>query len=182
MKRQFKIIAYLYLILFLFPSMVVNATPSVNEDGDNYVAAGEDGDAITQDVEVTVSKGASFKVCVPKRIEIVPNTTTVYKVGVYGDISSTQKIVVEPIDTTGDGDEVVNFILENTVNEGITAKPSVKATITPIKTEWFFGDTDLIADKNEVSNPTYHVDAGSIDADLTAGQWSGVFTLRISLQ
>lgn len=182
MKRLSKIIVSLSLILSLFPCTMVNATPSVTENGDNYLAEGEDGDAITQDVEVTVSKGSSFKVCVPKKIEIMPNTTTVYKVGVYGDISSTQKIVVEPIDTTGDGDDVVNFMLKNTVNEGITSKPDVKATITPIKTEWAFGDTDLIADRNEVFNPIYHVDAGSIDANLTAGQWSGVFTLRISLQ
>ena len=170
------------ILSMMFGVISVNAAPTVNDDGTNYNISGEEGDTTEQDVEVTLSKGSSFKVCVPKKVEIASDTDSVYKIGVWGDVAPNQKIVVEPIDTTGDGDSELNFILKNDVAEGVTAKSDVKGVITPIKTEWAYNDTDLAADSTVVSDPVNHVEAGSISASLTAGAWSGTFTLRISLQ
>lgn len=170
------------IALFTLQSVTVLAAPTVTSDDTNYTVEGQDGDSAQQEVEVTVSKGSTFTVCVPKRIDVQPDTEVSYSVGIFADIAADQKIVVEPMDTTGDGDDEINFILENEVNDGITAKSDIKAKIIPIKTEWNYGDSDFIADYDEVNNPMNHVESGKIKASVTAGSWSGKFTLRIALE
>lgn len=181
MKRF--IVGLLTLSILVSSTVIpVHAQTEITEDDSAYTISGEEGDSAVQDVDVNVSKGSSFKVCVPKNIVLQPNVSTVYSVGVYADISSTQKIVVEPLDGYDEEDGSINFILENEVNSGVKAKDSVKATVTPLKTVWSYNDTDLIADVDNIYNPQYQTEAGAINASISAGVWSGKFKLRISLE
>ena len=170
------------LSLFTLPTLNVHAAPTVTTDGIQTTIEGNEGDSTQQDAEVTVRKGSTFRVCVPKVIEVQPNEESTYAVGVYADIGSSQRIVVEPIDTTGDNDDVVNFMLDNIVSDGINAKPSVKASIATVKTTWSYDDTELISDVNNITNPSYQTISGKINANVTAGRWSGKFVLRIALE
>jgi hypothetical protein len=170
-------------MLLVGPAMNVHAEVVTEDSGSSYTITGTQDDSTTQDVEVTVAKGSTFKVCVPKKIIIQPNDDTTYKIGVWGDISPTEKIVVVPQDGEGSGDGEINFLLRNEVTGGVEAKESVKAKITPSKTEWTYGDGTLVQDKSNVSDVTYHTEVGTITSSgLTAGSWSGTFTLNISLE
>lgn len=181
MKKFLKLFTLTILCSSLL-ALPVNAQISYDDANGEHNISGGEGDSYVQDVDVTVSKGATFRVVAPKKITVSPNIDTTYSIGVYADIGSNQCVVVEPMDTSGDGDSEVNFMLVNSVNSGITAKDSVKAKVTPIKTKWLSDDANLISDMSNVSDSNYHTVAGSVKANVSAGQWSGSFVLRIALE
>ena len=178
MKRKI-VSAVLCTAMVISVGSTVKADVTKTESGDSIIVDCSDGagdTSTTQDVTVTAQKGSTFSVCVPKHIEMTDKEYT-YKVGVYADMTPTQSVKVAPVDGISETADVIDFVLKN---DG--GKPDAKAVITPVKTVWNYGDADICAAEADAALPENMAEAGKITADVSAGTWTGTFTLNIGME
>ena len=106
----------------------------------------------TEATKVTASKGSTFTVTIPTLIVLDGELGTAgYTVKVTGDIA---------------GDEYVSVVPDEKFNMSSNGKEDVEATVSQNKTEWTYDEM--------VTETT-----GTVSAELTAGEWEGVFYFNI---
>lgn len=111
----------------------------------------------TTNVPVTATVNSSFTVTIPKSIDI-SNENASYNIGVSGDLAGNEKLTVVPTQTF-EMKEKNNF------------KQPVTATVTQDKKEWSY--TDVAASIGT---------SGSIAANLSAGDWTGVLAFTVDIK
>ena len=124
-------------------------------------------------VEVYVTKGSTYTVTIPKTIILDGDEGKgEYSVSVSGDIDGTKQIVVVPYNATATAalDNKTEFLMLNQAG-----KPSIKAEVKQEKT--VFTCQELVENNGLLAAD------GTIEAkDLSAGSWSGVFTMHIAYE
>lgn len=109
------------------------------------------------DVPITAIIESQFTVTVPKNLDLTSGTAN-YNITVSGDIASNEKLKVTPSATVE-------------MTEANTIKTAINATVTQSKKEWTYTDVS-----------SSMATSGTITADLTAGNWSGVLAFNITLE
>jgi hypothetical protein len=129
----------------------------------------------TMSTSVSYVEEGTFTVSIPKRITLEANgknATGTYTVKVVGDIPSSKKVYVAPIDgIESDSNDDIDFYLkdQNTSN----AKSDVVAKITQTKTYWDFNDVS--------GEGTSSTDNTIVASNVSAGSWMGTFNFKINL-
>ena len=116
----------------------------------------------SQTVTVTASKGSSFSITIPKRIELDNTTNTesesIYTVQIKGDIASDEVITVSP---------------DSSFNMTQSGGRTFPVVVTQL---------DTTAEWDEISGVNGKTINGRLDgASMTAGNWQGTFNFNISL-
>lgn len=141
----------------------------------NMVAFAEDQYISTESsatTTVTYNDTGSFSVIIPKTITLgVSNDSASanYSITVSGDIPSTEKVYVTPIDGI-DTTSAIDFYLKD-VNTSV-AKNDIVAVITQNKTSWSY---------DEIKNGSTKSDNKVEVSNISAGAWEGTFNFSISL-
>lgn len=178
MKKNF-INLMLALVMVTAPLQVSAAE---NETTNNVSYTEEAGtEEFEQSVDITGSKGGEFVIAVPKTSILTDGEDNSLKVGVYADIPSTKKIVIEPVDETPETADKINFVLQNIVAEGVTPRDDIVGSITTKKTEFAWDDESLCESAEVISVPENMVEICTYRADIAAGEWQGNVRLSVSL-
>lgn len=120
------------------------------------------------DVEVTYQQSSNYSVTIPKTITLASNKRAGYSVKVSGDIDTTQRVYVAPVDIIPDTEEV-DFYMKDQNGK----KDDVVATVTQNKLYW---------NSEEVTSGYEETDNSISALDLTSGTWKGTFQVEIKLQ
>ena len=113
----------------------------------------------TAGVKVIATVGSTWEVTLPSEIVLVNNGNTVYNITAEGNVSGTQKLVVEgPAEVT----------MEQ------TGKTPVTATIKQTKTEWTHTELAVAGGSSTEVQATVN--------GLTAGEWVGTAQYKITLK
>ena len=127
--------------------------------GDIVLEARWQQEAFVERTNVYAEIPSNFEVTIPKIIVLTGSqngpSTASYKVCASGDIA---------------GEEIVKIIPDDFVTLSTKNKESVNGTISQEKTSW---------STSELSNEEY---IGTINANLSAGKWSGTFNFNIVLE
>jgi len=152
-------------------------------DGDNSVEAVEyeeydNNPSGAKETSVYAVIGSTYKVTIPKVIVLKGvaggKSTATYYVDVDGDIAGDKKVVVAPA-ATFDMKQAGKADVAATVSQEVTEFLAGNTTLTPAANQAALGaDTDSAAAKDSEAS-------GTVEAELTAGKWSGAFNFQISL-
>lgn len=165
------------LIVVNASNVIINESPI---DDEGIVTASDTGSDISaetgwttdernlSDVEVTYQQSSNYSVTIPKTITLASNKRAGYSVKVSGDIDTTQRVYVAPVDLISDTEEV-DFYMKDQNGK----KDDVVATVTQNKIYW---------NSEEVTSGYEETDNSISAPDLTSGTWKGTFQVEIKLQ
>ena len=114
----------------------------------------------TSEIKVYATKASRVSYKIPQTLVGGSNGTAVYKVGVKGDISATQRVTISAPSS---------FVLTDGTR-------NVTATITQDKKTWVYSD---LVGSNLVDG--YSMGTGTIKYTIPAGSFSGAFNFNIAI-
>ena len=170
MKKK---ILSVFLSSVIFTSMSIPV--SAQTVSDKTLTGSDIGDLPrTESIEVTYQQPSVYSVVIPKTISLDNSKEATYSVTVKGDLSSGDKIVVEPVDAV-DSTPELDFLMHD--QSGATIKKSdVTATITQEHTVWTTDEAGTKVDGDCVGTSQ----PGTISAPgLSAGVWAGTFNFSV---
>ena len=146
----------------------------ISESPMGETGAGEAGWSVDEsrmeEIEVTYRQSSSYYVTIPKTIALDAAKQATYSVKVTGDIDTSQRVYVAPVDGIS-GTASIDFYMKD--QDPDSKKADVTATVSQSKLYW--SADEAAAGYEETSN--------LVSApDLTAGIWKGTFQMEIHLE